>query len=152
MRMTASVPRQDKIKERFKDEEGNDIKEYINAYKEGNCKENLLVLEKQLLLLGMRYNLYEEGKWKKLCRIGTGAMMGNCAETWHKEVKEGIRNHNIGNASAQRKKFEETIQKFKEIYLGEDVIDDVIDEQKTAMEECKIKYTGWDIGKAIKCL
>ena len=71
MRMTASVPRQDKIKETFKDKEGNDIKEYIDMYKEGDHKENLLVLEKQLLLLGTRYGLYEEGKWKKLCCIGS---------------------------------------------------------------------------------
>ena len=61
-RMTTLIPRQDKIKETFKDEEGNDTKEYIDMYKEGDCKENLLVLEKQLLLLGMRYDLYEEGK------------------------------------------------------------------------------------------
>ena len=62
-------------------------------------------------------------------------MTGNCTETWREEVEEGIRNHNIGNAAAQKKKFEETIQKFNEIYLGEDVID----KQKTAMEEGKIK-------------
>ncbi len=148
MRMTASIPRQEKIKETFKDEEGNDIKEYIDTYKEGDRKENLLVLEKQLLLLGTRYELYEEGKWKKLCRIGSRAMTGNCAETWREEVEEGIRNHNIGNAAAQKKKFEETIQKFNEIYLGEDVID----EQKTVMEEGKIEYAGHDIEKAIKRL
>ncbi len=148
MRMTASIPRQEKIKETFKDEEGNDIKEYIDTYKEGDRKENLFVLEKQLLLLGTRYELCEEGKWKKLCRIGSRAMTGNCAETWREEVEEGIRNHNIGNAAAQKKKFEETIQKFNEIYLGEDVID----EQKTAMEEGKIKYAGRDIEKAIKRL
>ena len=29
MRMTALIPRQDKIKETFKDKEGNDIKEYV---------------------------------------------------------------------------------------------------------------------------
>ena len=40
MRMTPSVPRQDKIKEMFKNKEGNIIKEYINMYKEGDLKEN----------------------------------------------------------------------------------------------------------------
>lgn len=46
MKMTTSVPRQDKIKESFKDENNNEIKEYISTYHDGNCKENLLVLEK----------------------------------------------------------------------------------------------------------
>ena len=68
-------------------------------------------------------------------------MTGSCAKTWREEVEEGIRNHNIGNAT-------ETIQRFNEIYLGEDVID----EQKTAMEEGKIKYMGCNIKKAIKRL
>ncbi len=62
VRMTASIPRQDKIKETFKDREDNNIKEYIDTYKEGDRKENLLVLKKQLLLLRMCYDLYEEGK------------------------------------------------------------------------------------------
>ena len=58
MRTTASVARQDKIKESFKDKEGNKIKEYINTYYEGKCKENLQVLEKQQMLIGMCYNLF----------------------------------------------------------------------------------------------
>ena len=64
--MTKSVPRQDKIKESFKDKDDNKIQEYIDTYHDCDCKENLLVLEKQLLLLGTHYNLFEEGKWKKL--------------------------------------------------------------------------------------
>ena len=75
-------------------------------------------------------------------------MTGNCPKAWRKEVEEGIRNHNISNASAQRKKFEKTMQKFNEIFLGADVIK----EQKTAMEEGKIKYAGRNIEKAIKHL
>ena len=55
----------------FKDKGGNNVKEYIDTYQEGDRKENLLVLKKQLLLLGMHYDLYEEGKWKKLCCIGS---------------------------------------------------------------------------------
>ena len=79
--MTASVPRQDKIKQTFKDKEGNKIKEYINRYHESDRKENLLALKKQLLLLRICYNLYKEGKWKKLRHISSGAKTGSCAET-----------------------------------------------------------------------
>ena len=71
MRMTKSAPRHDTIKESFKDEDENKIKEYIDTYNDGDHTENLLVLEKQLLCLGTCYNLFEEGRWKKLCCIGS---------------------------------------------------------------------------------
>ena len=47
-----------------------------------------------------------------------------------------------------REKNEEKIQKFNEIYFG----DDVIDKLKTAMEEGKIRYTGHNIKWAVKHL
>ena len=56
----------------------------------------------------------------------------------HEEVKEVICNHNTGNA--------ETIQKFNKIYRGEDVID----EQRTAMKQDKIRYAGGKIEQAVK--
>ncbi len=83
MRMTTSVPRQDKIKEPFKDKEVNEIKEYIDTYSKGNHKENLPVLEKQLLLFGTYCNLFEERKWKKSGHIGSQAMTSSCTKTCH---------------------------------------------------------------------
>ena len=51
MRMTMSDTRQDKIKKSFKDKDDNKIQEYIDTYHNDDRKENLLVLEGQLLLL-----------------------------------------------------------------------------------------------------
>lgn len=89
-----------------------------------------MILKKQLLLFGMRYDLFEEGKLKKLFRIGSQAMTGSCIETWYEDVKEGIRNRSTGNLATQRKIFTEKIQKFNEIYLRYDITDT----QKTGME------------------
>jgi hypothetical protein len=53
-----------------------------------------------------------------------------------------------GNLAAQRKKFKEAIQNFNEICFGEDAFDD----QKTAMEEGMLKYSGPDIDRVITSL
>ena len=42
LKMNASNPNENKIKESFKDDNGNEIKELIHTYKDGDRKENLL--------------------------------------------------------------------------------------------------------------
>ena len=117
MRMTASVPRQDKIKETFKDEEGNDIKEYIYTFRDGDPAKFLVEFEKQLLTIGDRYNLFENGRWKVLCQIRGRALEGWCEKYWN-DIIESIRNHRAGKASAQQKRFKKLIQKVNLKYLG----------------------------------
>ena len=101
----------------FKDEDGDVIKEEVYTYKDCEQMEILLILEKQLLQLGVQYSLFEEGKWKKLCRIRARALSGECAEVWNSKVEHGIRNHATGSSTVQKKKFEEAIQVFNETYL-----------------------------------
>ncbi len=134
LKTKAAKPSGNKIKVSFKDKDGDAIKEEVYTYEDGEQKEVLLILEKQLLQLGVRYSLFEEGKWKKLCRIGARALSGECAEVWNSKVENGIRNHATGNSTAQKKKFEEAIQVFNETYLGEDAIED----QRSAFEEGKL--------------
>ncbi|KAL3787430.1 hypothetical protein HJC23_001827 [Cyclotella cryptica] len=63
-----------KIKASFKDSKGNDIKEMIYTLRDGDPPELLFELEKQLLKLSDRYDLFERGRWKDLCKIGGRAL------------------------------------------------------------------------------
>ena len=112
-----------KIKASFKDSEGNDIKEMVYTFRDGDPPELLFELEKQLLKLGDRYNLFEGGRWTVLCQIGGRALEGRCKKYWT-DIVEGTCNHNAGDASVQRKKFKKLIQKANSKYLGKEAIDD----------------------------
>jgi len=57
------------IKASFKDNEGNEVKEYVHTFHDGHPPELLIEFEKQLFTLGNRYNLFENGRWKVLCQI-----------------------------------------------------------------------------------
>ena len=127
------------IKASFRDSEGNDIKELIYTFRDGDPAELLLEMEKQLLKFGDRYDLFEGGWWKVLCQIGGRALKGRC-ETYWNDIVEGIRNHNVGEPDAQRKKFKKLIQKVNSKYLGKDAIED----QRDAMEFGELKYEGHD--------
>ncbi len=71
-----------KIKVTFKDRDGDTVKEKVHMYRIGEAKEILLTLEKLLIQLGTRYNLFEEGKWEKLCRVGARALISECNDMW----------------------------------------------------------------------
>ena len=64
------------IKASFKDSEGNDVKEFIYTFRDGDPAELLVEFEKQLLAIGDRYDLFENGRWKVLCQIGGRALEG----------------------------------------------------------------------------
>ncbi len=93
----------------FKNSKGEDIKESINTFWDGNLPELLLELEKQLLKLGDGYDLFEEGRWKVLSKIGGRALGGRCKNYWNDIVK-GARNNGASNSNAQQKKFKKLIQ------------------------------------------
>jgi hypothetical protein len=136
-----------KIKASFKDSEGNDIKEMVYTFRDGDPPELLFELEKQLLKLGDRYDLFEGGRWKVLCQIGGRALEGRCEKYWS-DIVESARNHNAGDALIQRKKFKKLIQKVNSKYLGKEAIDD----QRDAMEFGELKYEGHDHTGAVERL
>jgi hypothetical protein len=127
------------VKASFKDSEGNDVKEPVYTFHDGDQLELLIEFEKQLLELGDRYDLFENGKWKMLCQIGGRALQGRCAKYW-KDIVEAVRSHNSGDSEIQRKKFKKLIQKVNSKYLGRDAIE----EQRDAMEFGDLKYDGHD--------
>jgi hypothetical protein len=54
------------IKASFKDSDDSKIKEMILTFCNGNPAELIFDLEKQLIKLGYRYDLFKQGKWKQL--------------------------------------------------------------------------------------
>ena len=98
------------VKATFEDDEGEGVKEKVQTFRDGDPKELLIELEKELLKLGDCYELFNEGKWKKLCRLGGRALEGRCTDVWT-EVVETVQNHGTGDAAAQRNKFRKLIQR-----------------------------------------
>ena len=131
--------REHTIKASFKDNEGNEVKEYIHTFRDGDPPELLIEFEKQLFTLGDRYDLFKNGRWKVLCQIGGRALEGRIAKYWT-DIIEGVRAHNSGDADAQRKKFKRLLQKVNSKYLGKDAIE----EQRDAMEYGDLTYDGHD--------
>jgi hypothetical protein len=123
----------------FKDNEGNDVKEYIHTFRDGDPPELLIEFEKQLLKLGDRYDLFENGSWKILCQIGGRALEGQSEKYWT-DIVEGVHTHSWGDSDVQRKKFKKLIQKVNSKYLGKDAIE----EQCDAMEYGDLTYDGHD--------
>ena len=64
------------LKASFKDNKGNGVKEYVYTFRHGDLPELLIEFEKQLLVLGNPYDLFENGRWKVLCQIGGRAIEG----------------------------------------------------------------------------
>jgi hypothetical protein len=140
-------PNKRQVKDTFTDSTGKEIKELISTYSDGDRKELLIELEKQLIKLGNRYGLFSEGKWKILSQIGGHATDGCCNKIWEERF-ESIRNHATGNLQAQFDKFTKAIQKLKEDYFGPSA--EVI--QKDAMDNGLLRYNGVDHERAIERL
>ena len=117
------------IKANFVDSEGNEVKELIQTFRDGDPGELLLELKKQLLKLGSRYELFKDGRWKVLCQLGGRALGGRIERYWS-NIVEATTNHATGNTNAQQAKFKKLIQKVNVKYLGKDAADD----QKIAMQ------------------
>ena len=133
------------IKATFKDTEGNDVKEYIHAFRDGNPPELLIEFEKQLLKLGDRYDLFENERWKILCQLGGRALEGRSEKYWT-DIVEGVRTHNSGDSDVQRKRFKKLIQKVNSKYLGKDAIE----EQRDAMEYGDLTYDSYDHASVVE--
>ena len=75
----------------------------IYTFSHGDPKELLIDCEKQLLKLGDRYELSNDGKWKALCQLGElggRCFEGRIEEHWS-DLVGGIRNHATGDSAAQ---------------------------------------------------
>jgi hypothetical protein len=71
----SSKPNKSKYTALFKDNNENEVKEYVSIYQHGDAKECLILLYKQVMDLGDLYN-YWGSSMKKLGRIVLRALSG----------------------------------------------------------------------------
>ncbi len=75
LRFKPSKLNETQISATFKDADKNKVKEYINIFHEGDPKENLVTLFKQVIDLGNLYN-YWKGSFKTLCQVLARSLSG----------------------------------------------------------------------------
>ena len=75
------------IKASFEDVDGNEVKELVYTFDDGDAKENCVLILLQLKQLGRRYNLWQDEKYKKLTQVGGRAFSGRAAEVWADKVE-----------------------------------------------------------------
>ena len=129
------------IKATFQDAASNDVKELIYQWDDTDPKENLILLELQLLKLGKRYDLFQGDTWKILVQAGGRALSGRAGEVWEEEVENGDEPpRNTNTPELRREHFFKLVQKFNAKYLGKSAGD----HQRDAMMEGKLTYEGHD--------
>ena len=135
------------IKATFKDSRGNDVKERIHTFSDGDPKANLVELAEKLIQLGDRYKLFQDGKWAVLLQTGGRALHGRCERIWTR-VTSSERNHATGTQARQREKFLELIKKSLQKILGSRIADNQID----AMQLGELNYDGHNHEAAVERL
>ncbi len=76
----------------FKDADEKEVKEYINIFQEGDPKENLITLLKQVIDIGNLYDLWK-GSFKTLCQVMARSLSGKPREKWNASILQTTRNH-----------------------------------------------------------
>ncbi len=92
LRFRPSKLNETQISATFKDAEKNKVKEYINIFQEGDPKENLITLFKQVIDLGDLYDLWK-GLFKTLCQVMARSLSGKPREKWNTSILQTTRNH-----------------------------------------------------------
>ena len=133
------------IKASFEDVDGNEVKELIYTFDDGDPKDNCVLTQLQLRILGRRYQLWEDDKYKKLTQVGGRAFSGRAAEVWADKVE----NARAPRANANREEyFVGLLKEFSKKYFGKNAGED----QKDAMENGELTYDGHDHFMAVERL
>jgi hypothetical protein len=119
----------------------------ISTFCNGDAKELLIDLEKDLIRLRNRYDLFKDGKWKPLAQLRGQALRGHIEYYWSKIV-EGAMITQTGTVASHLLKFKKLIHKVNVKYLGRDTADI----QRDAMFMGKLRHEGQDHEKAVKRL
>ena len=82
-------PNDQQVKALFKNDDGTKTKETVSIFRDGDAKELLIELEKQLIRLGNRYDLFKDGGWRVLAQLGGRALGGRIERYWS-DIVEGV--------------------------------------------------------------
>ena len=92
LRFKPSKLNETQISATFKDADENQVKEFINIFQEGDPKENLINLFKQIIDLGDLYDLWKDS-FKTLCQVMARSLSGKPREKWNASIQAPTRNH-----------------------------------------------------------
>ena len=147
LRMKQSKRNDHTIKANFTNGAGDEIKELLQTYSDGDPKDLLIELEKQLIKLAKRYGKFSDGSWEQLVDTFARCLEGRIETIWCDKA-EDITHAAVGNADAQERKCKAFIQAVNLKYLGKNAADD----QKDAMSDGELHYEGHDHEKAAERL
>ena len=99
-------PNDESIKAKFTESNGAEVSEQIRGWKTGDNKANLVALMNQLVSLGDVYEMWEDGKSKKLCQTMSRALEGQVRDDW----QELVNDRDNWNEDEQKKKFIRMLQ------------------------------------------
>jgi hypothetical protein len=143
LRIKQSLNSNEPIKVNFKDptDEEETVKELIRPYFDEQPEEWLIELEKKCMELAEDYELFVDGKWKRMLTSMRRSLAGTVKDQW-KGVVDSIREgtHANGNTAAQRAKMLKCFQELNELYLA----DDALKNQKKAMRDGELTYQDHD--------
>ena len=147
LRMKQSRPNEHKIKATFTNSAGDKVKELLQTYSDGDPKDLLIELEKELIRIAKRYNMFSDGSWEQLINTYARCLDGRIETIWCDKADD-ITHASVGNASAQEEKCRTFIKSVNRKYLGKNAADD----QKDAMSDGEMYYEGYGHEKAAERL
>eukprot|EP00956_Cyclotella_meneghiniana_P018179 scaffold30078_cov44-Cyclotella_meneghiniana.AAC.3 len=119
------------------------------TYSDGDPKDLLIELEKELIKIAWRYDEFNDGSWERLVKTYARCLKGRIETIWIDKDKAGDITHaSVGNASAQETKCKDFIKAVNAKYLGKNAAD----VQKDAMVDGEIRYEGHSHEKAVERL
>jgi hypothetical protein len=81
-------PNDESIKAKFTESNGAEVSKQICGWKTGDNEANLIALMNRLVSLGDMYEMWEDGKSKKLCQTMLRALEGQVQDNWQELVND----------------------------------------------------------------
>ena len=76
------------MKAKFTESDGAEVSEQIRRWKTGDIEANLVALMNRMVSLGDMYEMWEDGKSKKLCQTMSRALEGQVRDDWQELVDD----------------------------------------------------------------
>ena len=88
LRAKEPKPNDETMKAKFTESDGAEVSEQIRRWKTGDIEANLVALMNRMVSLGDMYEMWEDGKSKKLCQTMSRALEGQVRDDWQELVDD----------------------------------------------------------------
>jgi hypothetical protein len=128
LRFKDPKPNDESIKAKFTESNGAKVSEQIRSWKTGDNKANLIALMNRMVSLGDMYEMWEDGKSKKLRQTMLRALEGQVRDDW----QELVNDRDNWDEDEQKKKFVQMLQNLGSRTFG----------PKAFKQQCKVMENG----------